>query len=379
MNTKTNFDNLTDIATHFRKDLTGDHRKKKDLILLFAHNGTGKTRLSMKFKELGKTDKIKRDTLYFNAFTEDLFTWNNDLENDTDRYLSLNKDSTFFDGLYQLDMDPKIEAFFHNYVNLKFDINYEKATVTFSRSVIVDDKEETIENIKISRGEENLFRWCFFLAIYQLAIDKDEAYDWVKYVYIDDPISSLDENKAIAVACDLANLITSDDNKVKTIISTHHSLFFNIMFNELGRKIKSKRYFLHFKEDENFWLQNTSDTPFFHHIAVLSELKKLADSVSPDQIIHTYHFNALRSILEKTASFFGYDKIDKCIEKLKVEDELRFERALQLFSHGQYSIFDPVEMVDDNKKLFKKIIDAFLNKYAFYLPEIFNEEAQIID
>ena len=24
----------------------------------------------------------KRDTLYFNAFTEDLFTWDNDLEDD---------------------------------------------------------------------------------------------------------------------------------------------------------------------------------------------------------------------------------------------------------------------------------------------------------
>lgn len=378
MSTRTNFSSLIEVATHFRKDLTGDHRPMKDLILFFAHNGTGKTRLSMEFKELGKTDEETRDTLYFNAFTEDLFTWNNDLENNTNRFLRLNKDSAFFDGLHELDMDPKIEAFFHNYVNLKFDIDYENATVSFSRSVIMDGNEETIENIKISRGEENLFRWCFFLAIYQLAIDKDEAYDWVKYVYIDDPISSLDENKAIAVACDLAILITSENNKIKTVISTHHSLFFNIMFNQLGRKVKNKRYFLHFKEEEGYWLQDTNDTPFFHHIAVLSELKQLSESASTDQVIHTYHFNALRSILEKTASFFGYDKIDKCIEGLREEDELRFERALQLFSHGKYSIFDPVEMVDDTKTLFKEIIDTFLDKYKFDFPQIFNEEAQTV-
>ena len=50
-----NFNSLKEVATDFRKDLTGDNRKEKDLLLVFAHNGTGKTRLSMEFKELGKT------------------------------------------------------------------------------------------------------------------------------------------------------------------------------------------------------------------------------------------------------------------------------------------------------------------------------------
>jgi len=72
MATITNYNNLTELATEFRKYLTGDHRKKKDVILFYAHNGTGKTRLSMEFKEMGKAEG-NRDTLYFNAFTEDLF------------------------------------------------------------------------------------------------------------------------------------------------------------------------------------------------------------------------------------------------------------------------------------------------------------------
>lgn len=362
-----NFDNLTEVAVHFRKDLTGNNRPEKDLILFFAHNGTGKTRLSMEFKGLGKTGE-NRDTLYFNAFTEDLFTWNNDLENDTNRSLKLNDRSAFFDGLRELDLNTKIESFFHNYVNLEFDIDYTTLTITFSRSIIVDGSEQKVENIKISRGEENLFRWCFFLAICQLVIDEDPAYRWVKYIYIDDPISSLDENKAIAVACDLANLITRDDNNTKTIVSTHHSLFFNVLYNELGRKKKNKRYFLHFKEPNEYVLQDTSDTPFFHHIAILSELKQVANSNK----IYTFHFNALRSVLEKTASFFGYDRIDRCIHGL--DDEVLFERALQLFSHGKYSIFDPVEMGVDNKDLFKRILNGFLAKYEFYFPEIFGEE-----
>lgn len=366
------FTNLTDIATHFRKDLTGDHRPLKELVLFFAHNGTGKTRLSMEFKQAGKQfdgdgNVTARDTLYFNAFTEDLFSWNNDLENDTDRFLNLNTDSAFFEGLRELELDTKIEAFFENYVDLKFNINYEDGTVRFSRSIIVEGAEQTIENIKISRGEETLFMWCFFLAICQLAIDKDPAYGWVKFVYIDDPISSLDENNAIAIACDLASLLTTEGNEIKTVISTHHSLFFNVLFNEFGRKVKNKRYFLHFKEPNEYALQDTGDSPFFHHIATISELKKVVES---DKIF-TYHFNALRSILEKTASFFGYDKMDKCIHGL--EDEVLFERALQLFSHGKYSIFDPQEMIGDNKDLFKRIFNGFLVKYEFDFPEIFNE------
>ena len=367
------FTNLTDIATHFRKDLTGDNTKLKDLVLLFAHNGTGKTRLSMEFKEAGKEyneegEVTKRDTLYFNAFTEDLFSWHNDLVNDTDRYLKLNTDSAFFDGLRELELDAKIESFFQNYVDLKFNIDYEGAIVRFSRSIILEEAEQTIENIKISRGEETLFIWCFFLAICQLAIDKDPAYDWVKYVYIDDPISSLDENNAIAIACDLVGLLATEGSEIKTVISTHHSLFFNVLFNETRTKgIKNKRYFLHYKEPNEYALQNTEDSPFFHHIATISELDKVVKSDK----IYTYHFNALRTILEKTASFFGYSEIGKCIHG--IDDAVLFERALNLFSHGKYSIYDPVEMGDDNKELFKRIFHGFIDKYKFDFPEIFNE------
>ncbi|WP_291050942.1 MULTISPECIES: AAA family ATPase [unclassified Empedobacter] len=375
MSTITNFSNLTEVAQHFRKDLTGDNRREKDIILFFAHNGTGKTRLSMEFKQAGKEfdqegNTTNRDTLYFNAFTEDLFSWNNDLENDIERTLTLNTDSVFFNGLRELDLDVKIESFFNNYVDLKFNIDYETSTIAFSRSILIDNHEQTVENIKISRGEETLFIWCFFLAICQLVIDKDPAYSWVKYIYIDDPISSLDENNAIAVACDLCNLLTTEGNTIKTVISTHHSLFFNVLYNEFGRKVKNKRYFLHNKGTEGYALQDTNDTPFFHHIATLSELKKIAESDK----IYTYHFNSLRSILEKTATFFGYDKIDKCIDGL--EDEVLFERALQLFSHGKYSIYDPVEMGADNKELFKRILNGFLEKYEFSFPEIFNDEIE---
>ncbi len=60
----------------------------KKFILLYAYNGTGKTRLSMEFKDFC-TPGEERDTLYFNAFTEDLFSWDNDLENVSERYVGI--------------------------------------------------------------------------------------------------------------------------------------------------------------------------------------------------------------------------------------------------------------------------------------------------
>lgn len=58
---------LPALAAHLRGVLHPEQGNKK-CVLLYAFNGTGKTRLSMDFKTLGKVGD-DRDTLYFNAFT----------------------------------------------------------------------------------------------------------------------------------------------------------------------------------------------------------------------------------------------------------------------------------------------------------------------
>ncbi len=185
------------LAAHLREELQNVQEPKK-FILLYAYNGIGKTRLSMAFKNIGKQGGAP-DTLYFNAFTEDLFSWDNDLEEDKERVLKLNSTSSFFSGLEELELENRIRPFLNRYTDFDFNIDYEKSEVRFSREVQNGAGTEIIDHIKVSRGEENLFIWCFFLAIVQLAMDRAEAYKWVKYIYIDDPISSLDENNAIAV------------------------------------------------------------------------------------------------------------------------------------------------------------------------------------
>lgn len=346
---------LTKVAIRLRDDLNDHH-----FVLLYAYNGTGKTRLSMEFKDRSKKRKKLplADTLYYNAYTEDLFHWNNDLENDTERHLIINQNSRFFEGFKELALEEKIFKFLERYADFDFKIDYDAWTIVFNKA------EQ--RNIKVSRGEENIFIWCIFLAISELAIDADGTgpYKNIKFLYIDDPISSLDDNNAIGVASDLAKLIKSGKDKVKVVISSHHSLFYNVMYNEL-KKIEHKSHFLHKNGVDGYVLRATDDTPFFHHVALLCELKKCADNGK----INTYHFNMLRSILEKTSTFFGYDDFSSCI--IGVEDELLYSRALNLLSHGKYSIYQPQEMNDDNKDLFRKILKAFLGKYEFQLPEIF--------
>lgn len=360
------FTTLKGFAHNIRDTLgTADATDTKNYYLLFAYNGTGKTRLSGEFKNLGKrriqgNEETTRDTLYYNAFTEDLFYWDNDLEGDTDRRLFFNTNSRFFDGLRDLEMDTRIRGFLQIHADFDFTIYYDDGYVSFSRTVQTRTGEETVTGIKISRGEENLFVWCFFLAIVQLVKDEALSYDWVKYIYIDDPISSLDDNNVVALACQLSELLK--DCKIKTVISTHHTLFFNVMYNELRKESTASRFLSFDKETNKYIVKNTGDTPFFHHVALLKELKKVVDSGK----IYTYHFNILRNILEKTAAFHGFDNFSACIKREDDDlDDVIFTRMTNLLSHGNHSIFNPLEMVEDNKEIFKNILNRFLENYKF--------------
>lgn len=360
------FPSLDRLVVRLRDDFrSGGH----DFVLLYAYNGTGKTRVSMEFKDNGKRrNGGNPDTLYFNAFTEDLFVWDNDLAADSKRVLRLNSTSRFFTGIKDLALEESIQSYLGRYTDLDFDIDYSNWTISFSKG--------EAEHIKVSRGEQNIFVWCLFMAICERVIDAHPSYAWVKYFYIDDPISSLDDNNAIAVASDLAKLLRKAKDKIKVVISSHHALFFNVVCNELKSPsgLKCKRYFLHrLNRGTEYTLRATDDTPFFHHVAMLSELQKAAQ---PDGVLYTYHFNMLRSILEKTATFFGKKDFSECLKD--VEDEALYSRALNLLSHGKYSLYEPVEMLEDNKQLFRDILGAFLTKHAFELPALLNDVAAAV-
>lgn len=392
---ETCYADLPELAWHLRSKLADKAQKKPNkspFVLLYAFNGTGKTRLSTAFKDLGKRvgedgGEQSRDTLYFNAFTEDLFSWDNDLENDEYRTLRLNPASNFFVGLNELEIETRIRPLLDRYANFDFRMNFEfdkhtgkisSANVTFSRSVQSgedgDARIEEIDGIKISRGEENIFIWCFFLAILQLALDGAEAYNWVEHVYIDDPISSLDEHNAIVVANHLIQLYREAQRPIKTVVSTHHALFFNVLHYELNNLIGrggALQYILKQDRQTNGFLltQQKSDTPQFYHVAALEDLWLVAQSGQ----IKTFHFNILRTILEKTALFLGHQHFSACVKEAADDAHgILHQRFVDLLSHGKYSMYEPTEMGDDTRDYFLTILRGFVERHPFnreHLPE----------
>jgi wobble nucleotide-excising tRNase len=373
------FSDLPAVAQKLRNEL-----QAKKFVLIYAYNSTGKTRLSTVFKDLGKQvnsegEVTARDTLYFNAFTEDLFSWDNDLEEDRQRVLKLNAGSRFFSGLRELEMDVKIGELLERYADFSFYIDYEKWEIVFFRE---RDKENAPIPIKISRGEESIFVWCFFLTIVQLVLEAefdDEGnrigpYFWVKYIYIDDPISSLDEHNAIVAGNHLIQLYREAKRHVPTVVSTHHALFFNVLHYEIKNHVErdSSQYMLKRDRLKGSYklVKQKGDTPQFYHVSALAELWELAKG----EQISTYHFNVLRSILEKTAFFYGYGHFASCLRKDADDaDGILHQRFVDILSHGKYSMYEPVDMQEQTRDYFREILKSFLQRHPFN-PVLFPTE-----
>ena len=164
---------LTEIAQTLR-----DANKKVQLI--YAFNGTGKTRLSREFKALiAPTDANAAEDeqeqnesigkiLYYNAFTEDLFYWDNDLEAvseiDAIRKLKIHPNSFTDWVLAEQGQDANIIAHFQRYTNDKLTprFNEQYNEISFS---IDGGNDGNVENIKISKGEESCLNLVHILQL----------------------------------------------------------------------------------------------------------------------------------------------------------------------------------------------------------------------
>jgi len=320
----------------------------------------------MEFKDIGKKSGTA-DTFYFNAFTEDLFQWENDLNDDLDRYMTFNRNSHFFDGFNELEMDNRIRRLLQYFADFDFRIDSEARTIRFSREVISGEgstaRSETVEGIKISRGEENTFLWCFFLAIAQLVLDDDDGagpYGWVKYLYIDDPVSSLDDTNVIAIATLLSTMLANSNRAPKVIVSTHHGLFFNVLKNEhptAGKYVLKKRS----PDSENMEITSIG-TQFMQHLITIAQL---GGACRRDEIRRT-HFNLLRSTMEQTAVFLGLRNWKACIDLPNDDpDRALCERMINVMSHGDYLVMEPEELASRYQEDFKRFFQRFVDAYPF--------------
>ena len=88
----------------------------------------------------------------------------------------------------------------------------------------------------------------------------------------------------------------------------------------------------------------------------------------------------MRNILEKTASFHGFKHFSDCLRKDEDDgDDLLHKRMLDLLSHGNYSLFNPIEMVDENKQHFRNILNNLLEDYKFNEKLFENTQSQEVE
>lgn len=370
--------------------------------LIYAFNGTGKTRLSREFKSLLSTkieeekDEEEKDMellegegknyLYYNAFTEDLFYWDNDLENDLEPKLKIHP-NTFTNWILEIQgQDVNIISNFQHYTDKKLTPHFNEAypiidadghTVTVEAFTEITfsyerGNDEISDNIKISKGEESNFVWCVFYSLLEQVIDvlnvaeqsdrETNQFNQLEYVFIDDPVSSLDDNRLIELAVNLARLIKKSRSELKFVITTHNPLFYNVLHNEF-KKEKFKKYFLKKRGDgEHELVPQTNDSPFSYHLFLKTEIET---AIETDQL-KKYHFNYLRNILEKTSTFLGYDNWGELISEITDGNpEPYITRIINISSHSKHSGDEMTELLDDDKRVLNYLLKGLKEKYRF--------------
>ena len=359
----------------------------KRVQLIYAFNGSGKTRLSREFKQLiapknddedvtnseGEVAFSRNKILYYNAFTEDLFYWDNDLDSDAEPKLKIQTNSFTDWVLKDQGQDLNIVTNFQRYANQKltphFSADFTEVTFSLERG----DNEHS-GNLKISKGEESNFIWSIFYTLLDQVITilnvaepterETNQFDQLEYVFIDDPVSSLDENHLIELAVNLAGLIKSSQSGLKFIITTHSPLFYNVLHNELGLNKNGKKegcYLLERLENGDYRLNTKygdSNKSFSYHLY----LKHVLEQAVAENQVQRYHFTLLRNLYEKTASFLGYPRWS---ELLPGDQQAYLNRIIQFSSHSTLSNDTVAEPTEPEKQTVKLLLDHLKNEYGF--------------
>ena len=226
------YKDLDDIAKKIAESLN-----TKD-VLVYAFNATGKTRLSVLLDE-NDYDEDDIKSLSYNAIVEDYFSWDN--ERVTFKIIT---GTWLFNFINDEGLDGNIIDVFSSFIGT--DIKPEIDLTTGEMRFYVTDIDDIKKAIKISKGEERLFQWSVFYSILkratELLAEKEEdrslkVFNQLKYVVIDDPISSLDDYKVYTLSMQILELIkdvhANCQANVKFLLLTHHTLFYNIIFNTL--------------------------------------------------------------------------------------------------------------------------------------------------
>lgn len=334
------------------------------IMLIYAFNSTGKTKLSVEYKNITKVDG-NHSGVYYNAYSEDLFRWDNDEQNGNENMrLEILESSLnpYFSAIIENPelLNERLAPYQPKYL-YEFDKNPNPeigiSAVRFSR--------EGANNIKISRGEERIFIWCFFLALF-------EADAWTgeqdAHIFIDDPVSSMDDFNIFITANSIIDLINDKihpNSEKRIFITTHHVGLFSILSDRLmnsGHRNNTQRKILSTRDNE-LELKNHDKDVFLYHLYLMQLLN---ESIKQEKVVG-YHFIVLRQLLEIISSFLGTGGIKKTLKEIGYNDNLEMiSNQVNALSHKDGRM-QPVELNPGDENLLIEIYNNINTKYNFII------------
>ncbi|GAA9029648.1 hypothetical protein HpHA265_10260 [Helicobacter pylori] len=295
-------------------------------------------------------------------------------------------------GLYD-QKRPDIETI-NNYLKA---LNLPKYSLDKDYRIVLnsDALENSEAKIILSDGEKTTLAFAYFLARLKLFYKKEDLKNLV--VVIDDPISSLDEQRIYNTTCLVAKInqelarekLSNEENKAQVFVLTHNHTFMARLINMIGKharylqlerhqgqlkivcKDKANGYFdtfylLLFKEVYEFAKRETVQDDFNEAINYGNKVRILLESF--------LKINFIDSFLGEDKTF-KKEKIKKLIETADGEVELNFSKLP--FSENEHSIEDKDALTEKFLSIIKGLhleshgsIMDFFSPYKISLKDV---------
>ncbi len=351
--------NFTEIAKQINESI-------ETIVLIYAFNSTGKTKLSVEYKNITKNPETEQHAgVYYNAFSEDLFVWDNDEGNKNANikldiaYSSLSQYHSLIDKEI---LEEKLQLYYPAYkFNIIEDDNPERGFKSISFYIETENGDQII---KISRGEERIFVWCFFLALFEVDAWSGEQN---AHFFIDDPVSSLDDQNIFITADSIMKvIIDSNDKKKKVIITTHHIGLFSILYDKLKRGEKSDSFkkltstLMLSRKQGNLEVNKFENEVFLYHLHLM---KTLNEAINGE--LFAYHFVLLRQLLENVSSFLGVGRIGYVLQQIGMKNVEEAVVLINSLSHKNVYRVQFNKMPEIDEQVFREILERIQNKYQF--------------
>jgi len=340
----------------------------KNIILLYGSNGTGKTRLSVKYKDITKSKNNNQHIgLYYNAYSEDMFYWDNDVNNE-DLPIQINVIKTALNAYHSKITKKNVLKKLVPY-NINYDFDFVRAKnkggIANIRFFRIDNRKKRVKDsipMKISRGEERIFIWCFLLSIFDVESLKDSRKG---HFFIDDPVSSLDDHNVFKTAVLLFKLIEQNYKTKKIIITTHHTALFVMLRDWLTRGKKAKPFGksnfvgLLTYSDGQYSLNSAKGEVFLYHLHIMKILRQTNENE-----LCTYHFVLLRQVLEAVSSFLGDTEFSYVLKQIGCGEE-KYPDIINFLSHENIFQLKFQKLRKNERDMLIEICKKLENKYGF--------------